>query len=235
MSPLRGRKPPGVFAAAGAILRKDLKLELRTLETLTATLIFTTSTFVVFHFALSRDALDGDLAAGVFWVTILFASVLTINRLLANERSQGGYEALLLSPIDRNALLLAKVGFLFLTLTVLEVFAFAAFALLLLGPDLSADMLALIPICLLANLGLATIGTLVSGLATDSNARELLVPLMTLPLFIPLLIAAAQATTPILALDPNVVDLGKWLGMMALYDAVFVLLASAIFEYIVED
>lgn len=232
---MTGRKPPGVFAAAATILRKDLRLELRTLETLTATLIFTTSTFVVFHFALSRDQLDGDLAAGVFWVTILFASALTINRLLANERSQGGYEALLLSPIDRNALLVAKVGFLFLALTVLEIFAFAAYTLLLLGPGLSSEMLALIPVCLLANLGLATIGTIVSALATDSNARELLVPLMTLPLFTPLLIAAAEATTPLLAIEPNVVDLGQWLGMMALYDAVFVLLASAIFEYIVED
>lgn len=229
------RKPPGVFAAAATILRKDLKLELRTLETLTATLIFTVSTFVVFHFALGRDELDGDLAAGVFWVTILFASVLTINRLLANERSQGGYEALLLSPIDRNALLIAKVAFLFLALTLLEVFAFGAYLLLLLGPNLAPEMLAMIPVCLLVNLGLATIGTFVSALATDSNARELLVPLMTLPLFTPLLIAAAQATTPLLALDPNVVDLGRWLAMMSLYDAVFMLLGSAVFEYIVGD
>lgn len=229
------RKPPGVFAAAAEILRKDLKLELRTLETLTVTLIFTTSTFVVFHFALSRDQLDGDLAAGVFWVTVLFASALTINRLLANERSQGGYEALLLAPIDRNALMIAKVAFLFLALTLLEIFAFAVYLLLLLGPGLSAEMLALIPICLLANIGLATIGTFVSALATDTSARELLVPLMTLPLFTPLMIAAAEATTPILAIEPNVVDLGKWLGMMSLYDAVFLLIASAVFEYIVGD
>lgn len=218
-----------------AILRKDLRLELRTLETLTATLIFTTATFVVFHFALDRDELVGDLAAGVFWVTILFASALTINRLLSNERSQGGYESLLLAPIDRNAILLAKMKFLFLALCVLELFAFAAFALLLLGPNPTTEMLALIPICALANVGLATIGTLVSGIATDTTARELLVPLMTLPLFIPVLIGAAEATAPLFQATPVVVDLGKWLSLIALYDAVFVLIAYAIFEYIVGD
>ncbi|MGB1583150.1 MAG: heme exporter protein CcmB [Solirubrobacterales bacterium] len=218
-----------------AILRKDLRLELRTLETLTATLIFTTATFVVFHFALDRDELFGDLASGVFWVTLLFASALTINRLLSNERTQGGYEALLLAPIDRNAILLAKMKFLFLALCVLELFAFTAFALLLLGPTPNTEMLALIPICLLANVGLATIGTLVSALATDTSARELLVPLMTLPLFIPVLIGAAQATAPLFEETPMVVDLARWLGLIGLYDAVFVLIAYAVFEYIVGD
>lgn len=232
----QSRKPgPSLFAATMAILRKDLRLELRTLETLTATLIFTTVTFIVFHFALDRDELFGDLAAGVFWVTLLFASALTINRLLANERSQGGYESLLLAPIDRNAILLAKMKFLFLALCVLELFAFCAFALLLLGPNPSTEMLALIPICLLANIGLATIGTLISGLATETSARELLVPLMTLPLFIPVLIGAAQATAPLFEKTPVVVDLGKWLGLIGLYDAVFVLVAYAVFEYIVGD
>lgn len=232
----QSRRPgPSLVSATMAILRKDLRLELRTLETLTATLIFTTVTFIVFHFALDRDELFGDLAAGVFWVTLLFASALTINRLLANERSQGGYESLLLAPIDRNAILLAKMKFLFLALCVLELFAFCAFALLLLGPNPSTEMLALIPICLLANIGLATIGTLISGLATETSARELLVPLMTLPLFIPVLIGAAQATAPLFEKAPVVVDLGKWLGLIGLYDAVFVLVAYAVFEYIVGD
>lgn len=229
------RQGPSLFTATMAILRKDLRLELRTLETLTATLIFTTATFLVFHFALDRDELVGDLAAGVFWVTVLFASVLTINRLLANERSQGGYESLLLAPIDRNAILLAKMKFLFLALCMLELFAFAAFALLLLGPNPNTDMLALVPICILTNIGLATIGTLVSGIATDTTARELLVPLMTLPLFIPVLIGAARATAPLFEMTPVVVDLGKWLSLIALYDAVFVLIAYGIFEYIVGD
>ncbi|MGH2905766.1 MAG: heme exporter protein CcmB [Solirubrobacterales bacterium] len=228
-------KPPTLWRATLAILAKDLKLEMRSFETLTVTLIFTTATFVVFHFAFDRDQLFGSIAAGVFWVTILFASALTINRLLSNERSQGGYEALLLAPIDRNAILLAKIKFTFIALAVLELFAVLVFGLLLLGPNFDSSMLALIPVCLLANLGIATIGTLVSALATDTSARELLVPLMTLPLFTPLLIGAARATAPLFAATPHVVDLGKWLALMGLYDAVFLMLAYAVFDYIVED
>lgn len=229
------RKGPSTFSAASTILRKDLRLELRSFETLTVTLIFTTATFIVFHFALNRDELLGDIASGVFWVTILFASSLTINRLLANERSQGGYEGLLMAPINRNAILYAKIAYLFISLTVLEIFAIAVFGIMLLGPGYDNAMLALIPICLLVNVGLSTIGTIISALATDTTARELLVPLMTLPLFIPLLIGASKATSPLFEKTPMVVDIGKWFALMGLYDAVFVLLAVAVFEYIVGE
>lgn len=232
---MSAHEPPGVFTAAATILRKDLKLELRTQETITTAAIFTVSTFIVFHFALGRNELIGDLAAGVFWVTVLFSSVLVINRLLSNERQQGGYEALLLAPIDRNAILFAKFTFLVISMTLLEVFALLAFALLLLGPGLSVDMLPLVPVLLLANIGIAAIGTLVSALATETNARELLVPLMSLPLFTPLLIGAARATTPLMELTPHAEQLGRWLGLMALYDSVFALLAFAVFEFVIED
>ncbi|MFT4048601.1 MAG: heme exporter protein CcmB [Solirubrobacterales bacterium] len=232
----QNRRPgPSTLTAAAAILGKDLKLELRTLETATVTAIFTTATFVVIHFAFNRDRLYADLAAGAFWVTILFASSLTINRLLSNERQQGGYEGLLLAPIDRNAIFYAKAAYLFLALTLLEIFGLALFGVMLLGPHFDPAMLALVPICLLVNLGLATIGTLISGLATATSARELLVPLMTLPLFIPVMIGASRATAPLFDRAPEIVDLGKWLGLIGLYDAVFLLLAIAVFEYILGD
>lgn len=229
------RRPPSLATAAAAILRKDLRLELRSFETATITAIFTAATFMIFHFALNRDRLAGDIAAGVFWVTVLFASSLAIGRLLAGEKIQGGWEGVLMAPINRNAILLAKAAYLFLALTLLELFAFVLFGVMLLEPSLDPVMLMLVPICLLVNVGLATIGTLVSGLASSTNARDLLVPLMTLPLFIPLMIGAANATAPLLGSAPGIVDLGKWLGLIALYDAVFVLLAVAVFEYIVDD
>lgn len=231
-----GRRPaPSLAAATAAILRKDLLLELRSFQTATITAIFTTSTFLIFHFALNRDRLAGDLAGGVFWVTVLFASSLTINRLLSNERAQGGWEGLLMAPVNRNTIFLAKATYLFMALTLLEIFAFGLLALMLLEPRLDAAMLALLPICLLVNIGLATIGTLISALAASTSARELLVPLMTLPLFIPLMIGAAQATAPLLAATPQVVDLAKWLGLMGLYDAVFFMLAIAVFDYVIGD
>ncbi|MFY9489130.1 MAG: heme exporter protein CcmB [Solirubrobacterales bacterium] len=228
-------KQTGLLSAAATILRKDLRLELRSFETITATAIFTVATFIVFHFAFDRDELEGDLASGAFWVTILFASSLTINRLLANERNQGGYESLLLAPIDRNSILLAKFAFLFIMLSLLEVFALLTFALLLLQPGLTVEMAPLIAVLLLANVGIGAIGTLVSALATDTTQRELLVPLMTLPLFTPLLIGASRATAPLMEVAAHTEDFGRWIGLMALYASVFLLLAFAVFDFILED
>ena len=118
-----------------ALLRKDLLLELRTKETVPAMALFAVTTFVVFHFGLNRGSVSGDLAAGVFWVTVLFAAMLGINRLFVAEREQGGFDAFLLAPADRTALLVAKAVALFGFLSVLELIAVPAFAVLLLEPS----------------------------------------------------------------------------------------------------
>ncbi len=226
---------PNLAAASWAILRKDLRLELRTKESLTATVIFTTTTFVLFHFGTGRDALEGQLAAGVFWVTLLFAAVLAINRLLHTEYEQGGFEALLLAPIDRNAILIAKASMLFVVLSVLEAIALPIYTLLLLRHDPVGALAQLIPVMLLANLGIAVVGTLVAGIASSTRARELLVPLLSLPLMVPLLIGAARATGQLLAANPGAAVLGRWIALMALYDAVFLLLAYAVFDFLLEE
>src|SRR2546423_5657429 len=119
-----------------AILRKDILLELRTLETVPAMILFSVVTFVIFHFGLNRNTIDGQLAAGVLTVTLLFAAMLGINRLFVAEREQGGFDAFLLAPVDRTAMLVAKAAALFLFLATLEVIAVPAFGLFLLGPPL---------------------------------------------------------------------------------------------------
>jgi len=106
-----------------AILRKDLLLELRTLETVPAMVLFSVVTFVIFHFGLNRAAIDGQLAGGVLTVTLLFAALLGTGRLFVAEREQGGFDAFLLAPVDRSALLIAKALALFMFLAVLEVIA----------------------------------------------------------------------------------------------------------------
>ena len=113
------------------VLRKDLLLELRGFETLPAMVLFSIVTFVIFHFGLNRPTIDGQLAAAVLTVTLLFAAMLGINRLFVAEREQGGFDAFLLAPVDRTALLVAKAAALFIFLVVLEVIAVPAFALLL--------------------------------------------------------------------------------------------------------
>ena len=224
-----------MIRAAGAILRKDLLLELRTKESVPAMALFSVMVFVLFHFGLDRDSIDGSLASGVFWVTMLLAAVLAVVRLFAAEREQGGIEGLLLAPVDRTSLFLAKGTALFAYLVALEVVALPVFSLLLLGPDLLDAMPELLAVLILADLGLAAVGALVAALAAESRARELIVPLLLLPLVVPLLIGAAKATEPLFRPEAATEHLGRWLGLLSLYDVVFLLLAVGVFDYLLED
>ncbi|HEY1276106.1 MAG TPA: heme exporter protein CcmB [Thermoleophilaceae bacterium] len=224
-----------MIRTARTILRKDLRIELRTKEAVPAMTLFTLTVFVLFHFGLDRDSLDGDLASGVLWVTLLLAAVIGVTRLFAAEREQGGIDGLLLAPVDRTALFLAKGAAMFLFLVAVEIVAVPAFALLLLGPGLGGALPELVVILALGDLGLAAVGALVAGLAAESRTRELIVPLLFLPLLVPVLIACAQATEPFFRPEQGPEDLARWLGLLSLYDVVFVLLSVAVFDYLLED
>jgi len=224
-----------MIASARTILLKDLRLELRTKESVPAMTLFTLTVYVLFHFGLDRDSLDGELASGVLWVTLLLAAVIGVSRLFAAEREQGGIDGLLLAPVDRTALFLAKAAALFLFLVAVEIVAVPAFGLLLLGPGLGGALPELLAILALGDLGIAAVGALVSALAAETRARELIVPLLLLPLLVPVLIACAQATEPLLRQEQGPEDLGRWLALLTLYDVVFVLLSVAVFDYLLED
>ncbi len=221
--------------AALAILRKDLTIELRTRESVPAMALFSVVVFVLFHFGLDRDSLDGAIASGVLWVTLLLAAVLGVGRLAASESESGAIDGLLLAPIDRTAVYVAKAVALFLYLVALELVALPAFAVMLLGPNLLDAMPELLAILLLADIGLAGVGALVAGIAAGARARDLLVPLLLLPLLVPVLIAAASATKPLLEHAAHADQLGRWLALMGLYDTVFVLIAVAVFDFLLED
>ena len=217
------------------VLRKDLRLELRTLETVPAMVLFALTTFVIFHFALNRATIDGQLAAGVLTATLLFAGMLGVNRLFVAERDQGGFDAFLLAPVDRSALLVAKAAALLSFLLALELVAVPALGLLLLGASLGRSLPGLILVLVLADLGIAVIGTLVSAIAVQTRARDLIGPVIGLPLLIPALIATARAAGPLLAAHGSTSPPGRWLAILALYDVVFALVAYAVFDFLLED
>jgi heme exporter protein B len=222
-------------STVGALLRKDLLVELRTWETLPAMVLFSIATFVIFHFALNLPTLSGQLAAGILTATLLFAAMLAINRLFVAEREQGGFDAFLLAPVDRSALLIAKAAALFAFLVVLEVVAVPVFAVLLLGPSLGPSLGGLVVLLALADVALAVIGTLVSAIAIHTRARDLIGPIIGLPLLIPALIATARGAGPLFAAHQSHFPAGHWLAFLALYDVVFALLAYALFDFLLED
>ncbi len=219
----------------GALLRKELLVELRTLESVPGMSLFAVTTFVVFHFALNRNSVDGDLASGILWVTLLFAAILGINRLFVADAEEGGFDGFLLAPVDRSAMLVAKVLTLLAYLVVLEIVAVPAFALLLLGPSLAGAMPGLLVTLALGDLGVAVIGTLVAALAVQTRARDLLGPLLALPLLVPIVIGGARATSPLLALSHPTGAPARWLLTLGLYDLVFGLIAYALFDFLLED
>jgi len=224
-----------VIRTATAVLRKDLRIEWRTKEAVPAMTLFSVTTFVLFHFGLDRDTLDGPLASGVLWVTLLLAAVIGVTRLFAAEREQGGIDAFLLAPVDRTALFIAKAVALLIYLVLLELVAVPAFAILLLGPGLFEALPELLLVLLLADLGLAAVGALVSALAAETRARELIVPLLLLPLAVPLLIGAASATSPLLSEGGGGEDLARYLALLGGYDLVFGLIAFGVFDFLLED
>jgi heme exporter protein B len=228
-------RPPGTWATVGALLRKELLVELRTLESVPGMSLFAVTTFVVFHFALNQNTVSGDEAAGILWVTLLFAAMLGVNRLFVADQDQGGFDAFLLAPVDRSAMLLAKALALLAYLAVLELVAVPAFGLLLLAPPLSQTLPDLLVVLILADVGIAAIGTLVAALAVQTRARDLLGPLLALPLLVPIVIGAARASSPLLVLAHPTGPQARWLGTLALYDLVFGLIAYAVFDFLLED
>lgn len=220
--------------AIRVMLVKDLRVELRTLQSLPAMALFAVTTFVIFRFGLDRTSLDGSLAAGVLLVTVLFAGLLAINRLFVAERDEGGFDAIRLAPVDTTALFVAKVLALVIYLTILELIALPVFAGFFLED--AGGLLPLAGILVLANLGLAAAGAVVSTIGANSRARDLLTPLVLLPLLTPLMIAAAGACEPLLAAgDPDFGGVGKWALVITLYDAVFLLVGYAVYEFLIED
>ena len=220
--------------AFAAILAKDLRSELRTLRSLPAMVLFSVTTYVIFRYGLDRTSLSGSLAAGVLWATLLFAAVLGVNRLFVAERDEGGFDAIRLAPIDRTVLLAAKAAALTAYLLALELVAVPVFAVFFL--DDAGGLVPLLPVLLLADLGLAVTGALISSMAVNSRARDLLVPLLLLPLVVPLMIAATAASEPLLEAGGPAYDrFGLWLAVLGLYDLVFLLVGYAVFDFLLED
>jgi heme exporter protein B len=209
------------FGDTAVLARKDLRLELRARDTLPAMLLFVLSVLAVFHFALPSGS--SRLAAfGLLWVAIIFTALLGLGRAFVAEREQGLLDALVLAPVDRSTIWLAKGIATLAFLVVAELVALPAFALFF-----TPVSWATIAGVLLADLGICAVGVLLSAMAAAGRARELLLPLLFLPLAIPIVIGGVGASV--------VAEPSRYLAFLALYDALFALVCWAAFEYVVTE
>ena len=203
------------------LARKDLLVELRTRDTVPAMLLFVVSALVVFHFALPEES-SRLAAGGMLWIALLFTALLALTRAFVGERDDSTLDGLILAPCDRSAIWLGKTLSVLAFLLFAEAVALPAFALFY-----EAVTWELVAGLALANVGIATVGTLLGAMAAAARARELLLPLLFLPVAIPLVVGGVGATV---ADDP-----GRYLAFLALYDLIFTILSWASFEYVVTE
>jgi heme exporter protein B len=204
-----------------ALAGKDLKVELRARDTLPAMLLFVLSTLVVFRFALPEDTQD-DAAYGLLWVAIVFTALLGLGRAWVAEQEHGVLDGLVLAPCDRSAIWLGKTVATLAFLLASQVVALPAFALFFAPLDATA-----VAGVLLADVGICVVGSLLAAMAAASRTRELLLPLLVLPLSIPLVVGGVGASIS--------ADGERFLLFLVLYDAVFAVLSWASFEYVVTE
>jgi heme exporter protein B len=226
------RRPTSFVQIAWTIARKDLAVEWYSRQSITTMLVFALMVIFLFNFALELDAgARSSLTSGVLWVTFAFAGTLGLSRSLAAERENGCLDGLLLAPVERSAIYLGKMAANLVLMLAVAAIVLPVYAVLynqnLINPGLFG-------IILLGSLGYSAVGTLLSSLAVQSRARDLLLPVLLFPLALPLLVAAVNASRLILE-GASWAEVFTWFNLLVVYDVVFLAVALAAFDYVVEE
>ena len=215
-----------------AITWKDALTEMRTKEIIFSVVVFTLLVIVTFNFAFSANQEMLLLVApGMLWVTFAFAGVLSLNRSFILEKEEACLEGLMVCPVSREAIYVGKMLGSLLFMIVIEAIALAIFALLFNIPFLTMQMAT---ITLLATVGFVAVGTLFSAIAVNTKAREMVLPILFLPIIVPVIISAVRASA--LALSGAAwASLAPWLQLIGAFDVIFLVVSFLIFPFVIEE
>lgn len=217
-----------------AILAKDMTTEWRTREIFTSMFVFAVLVVVVFNFAIGANPeLIQQVAPGVLWVALLFATVLGLQRSIAAESQEDCLQGVLLALGDRSAFFIAKTLGNMLYLLVVALCTFPLFSIWF-RLDILSCLAPLSLILALGTLGFSAVGTLFSLIAVNVRTREIMLPLLFLPVSVPLTIAAVYATAKLIA-GKTLADITDYLTLMGVFDLVFVVLALLLFDFLLEE
>lgn len=220
------------FKAVWTLTLKDLREEWRGREMIGAMILYAIITVLIFSFALELDREARETSVvGVFWATVVFTSMIGLNRSLAGEKDRGTVDALLLAPINRTVLFFGKMIsnliFMLIVAVLLFLLTLILFNVSLLNPFF-------IITAVLGTLGFAGVGTLISSMAVHTRSREAMLPVLLLPLTMPVIIAAVRASIGIINDQPQ--DLWiAWPVFLAVMDVILLALAFVLFEFVVEE
>jgi heme exporter protein B len=228
---------PGFFRACCIVAGKDLRLEWRTLETLSSTVIFSLTVLVVFSFAFGGGAIRqlgvDRLVPGVIWTVLAFASVVAMARSIQIERVRDTISALFLAPVDRGALFAGKMLGNLVKLTLLQWILLPLTAVFF-DYDLIAVAGPLVFVLFLHGLGLTELGTLFAAISTRLGRGEALLATLLFPAASPLLISAVKCTAACLA-DGSLSGVSQWLLIATGFDVLYFFVALLTFEFVMEE
>ncbi len=217
-----------------AILWKDITLERHTGQTISIMVFFSLAAVVTFNLALVIDlSAARNVSAGLLWVTILLAGTLGLNRSFSVEHENNSFDALLMAPADRGAIYLGKVASIFTFTFLLELILLLLFTVFFNRPFLRPAALGLIA---LGSLGFVAAGVLVTAMTIQTRSKEVLLPILLLPLTLPAVLAASFATAQLVFLDnPTWEDVGFAVSLVFLYDVLMLLAGFYTFRFVVEE
>jgi heme exporter protein CcmB len=217
------------------VLRKDLMVEVRSLEIAYTTLFFAVSCVLVFAFALVREGrAPEDGAAGILWISIAFSGTLALGRAFERERQSETLRALLLAPVARPAIYVGKLLGIVALLAVGEIVLVPLVALLFQAPLLDRPLL-LAAVLLSGTIGFSAVGTLFAAMLVRARTRDVLLPVLLYPITVPVIIAGVRATGALLEPELDAEIVRFWLALLVCFDVVFVTLALWTFEPVMTD
>ena len=221
-----------IWGAIMAIIRKDLAVERRSRQMLSAMLVFSILVILIFNFALELDAKARiNVAAGVLWATFAFAGTLGLNRSMALERENNALEGLLAAPIERNAIFFGKLAGNLIFMLIVEAVALPIYSILY---NINLFNPGLLLVILLGSIGSATVGTLLASMAAQTRTRDLLLPVLLFPIAIPLLVAAVRASSGFLS-GLGMEFITPSLNLLVAFDIIMLALGYMFFDYIIEE
>ncbi len=215
-----------------AVLWKDLRIELRSKDVFTSMAVFAVLSVMIFNFAFELRVPDKTVVIpGVLWVTITFSGVLGLGRSFISEKDRGSIAGLLLAPVDRSAIYFGKMLASLLFILVVEAFLLPLMVIFFNTNFLSLPLLLIL---FLGTLGFAAVGTIFSGLAVNTRTREILLPVLLLPVMLPVLMAGIRATIGFIEGD-TLADMMKWFNLILFFDVLYIVVAYLTFDYVVEE
>ena len=214
------------------VVWKDVVLETRSKDIVTPVLVFAILVVIIFNFSVDpTPELVAAVAPGVLWVAFVFSGVLGLNRSFILEKDKGSMEGLMLCPVSREVIFFGKMLASLLFMLVIEALIFPVFGLLFNLPLFVPEAVA---IAVLATIGFSAVGTLFSAVSVNTRAREIMLPILLLPVSVPVIVAAVEATGAAFK-GEGWSGMARWPQLIVIFDVVFLVASAFVFQFSLEE